>query len=70
MKYTVGIVAVEGRLTLCVFPVLSEAVTKKCCDFCGHREYYFRSGFSTLQGVGVLVASKAVYGMSMRYTVG
>jgi hypothetical protein len=32
--------------TLCVFPVLSVVVMEKCCDACGDREYYLRSGFS------------------------
>jgi hypothetical protein len=31
--------------TFCVFPVFSVAVMEKCCDACGDREYYFRSGF-------------------------
>jgi hypothetical protein len=39
--------------TFCVFPVFSVAVMEKCCDACGDGEYYFRSGFSALQGDGV-----------------
>jgi hypothetical protein len=38
--------------TFCVFPVFSVAVMEKCCDACGDGEYYFRSGFSALQGDG------------------
>jgi hypothetical protein len=36
------LVAVQRRLTLCVFPVFSVAVMEKCCDACGDGEYYFR----------------------------
>jgi hypothetical protein len=54
------LVTVERRLTFCVFPVFSVAVMEKCCDACGDGEYYFRSGFSTLQGDGVSEASKGV----------
>jgi hypothetical protein len=67
---TLRCVTVEGRRTLCVFPVFSVAVMEKCCDACGDGEYYFRSGFSTLQGDDVSEASTAVEGKSMRYTVG
>jgi hypothetical protein len=56
--------------TFCVFPVFSVAVMEKCCDACGDGEYYFRSGFSTLQGDGVSEASTAVDRKSMGHTVG
>jgi nitrate reductase NapE component len=59
------LVTVERRLTLCVFPVFSVAVMEKCCDACGDGEYYFRSGFSTLQVDGVSEASSAVDRKSM-----
>jgi hypothetical protein len=39
--------------TFCVFPVFSVADMEKCCDDCGDREYYFRSGFSASEGAGV-----------------
>jgi hypothetical protein len=48
--------------TFCAFPVFSVAVMEKCCDACGEGEYYFRSGFSTLEGDGVAAASTAVDG--------
>jgi hypothetical protein len=54
------LVAVECRLTLCVFPVFSMTVMEKCCDACGEGEYYLWSGFSTIQGDGVSEASTAV----------
>jgi hypothetical protein len=56
--------------TFCVFPVFSVAVMEKCCDACGDGEYYFRSGFSALQGDGVSEASTAVDRMSTGHTVG
>jgi hypothetical protein len=40
----------RSKPTFCVFSVLNVAVMEKCCDACGHREYYFRSGFSALWG--------------------
>jgi hypothetical protein len=52
------------------FLVFSVAVMEKCCDACGDGEYYFRSGFSTLQGDGVQGASSAVDRKSMGHTVG
>jgi hypothetical protein len=56
--------------TFCVFRVFSVAVMEKCCDACGDGEYYFRSGFSELQGDGVSEASTAVDGKSMGHTFG
>jgi hypothetical protein len=56
--------------TFCVFPVFSVAVMEKCCDACGDGEYYFRSGFSELQGDTVSEASTAVDGKSMGHTFG
>jgi hypothetical protein len=56
--------------TFCVFPVFSVAVMEKCCDACGDGEYYFRSGFSALQGDGVSEASTAVDRKSTGHTVG
>jgi hypothetical protein len=56
--------------TFCVFRVFSVAVMEKCCDACGDGEYYFRSGFSELQGDTVSEASTAVDGKSMGHTVG
>jgi predicted nucleic-acid-binding Zn-ribbon protein len=43
----------RSKPTFCVFSVLNVAVMEKCCDACGHGEYYFRSGFSTLWGAAV-----------------
>jgi hypothetical protein len=37
----------------CIFPVFSMAVMEMCFDACGDVDYYFRSGFSVLQGAGV-----------------
>jgi hypothetical protein len=55
------LVSYSGRTpTFCVFPVFSVAVMEKCCDACGDGEYYLRSGISTLQGDGVLVAPTAL----------
>jgi hypothetical protein len=48
----------------------SVAVMEKCCDACGDGEYYFRSGFSALQGDGVSEASSAVDRKSTGHTVG
>jgi hypothetical protein len=45
------------------------AVMEKCCDGCGDWEYYFRSRFSALEGVGVSEASVAVDRKSMGFTV-
>jgi hypothetical protein len=60
--------------TLCVFfcvvPFISLAVIGKCCDACGDGRYYFRSGFSASEGVGVQVASIAVDRKSMGPTLG
>jgi hypothetical protein len=65
------LVSYSGKTpTFCVFPVFSVAVMEKCCDACGDGEYYFRSGFSTLQGDGVSEASTAVDRKSMRHIVG
>jgi hypothetical protein len=33
--------------TFCVFSVFGVAAMEKCCDACGDRKYYFRSGFSS-----------------------
>jgi hypothetical protein len=60
----------EKTRTFCVFLVISVAVIEKCCDACGVGEYYFRSGFSALQGVNVSEASTAVDQMSTGHTVG
>jgi hypothetical protein len=43
--------------TLCVFPVFSVAVMKKCCDVCGDGEYYCRLSFLASQGAGVSEAT-------------
>jgi hypothetical protein len=56
----VWLVTVERRHTLCELPVFRAAVMEKCCDACGDGECYLRTGFSTLQGDGVLVAPKSV----------
>jgi nitrate reductase NapE component len=57
----IRLVSYSGKTpTFCVFPVFSVAVMEKCCDACGDGEYYFRSGFSALQGDGVSEASTAV----------
>jgi hypothetical protein len=50
----IRLVSYSGKTpTFCVFPVFSVAVMEKCCDACGDGEYYFRSGFSTSQGVDI-----------------
>jgi hypothetical protein len=60
--------------TLCVFfcvvPLISMTVMGKCCDACGDGKYYFRSGISASEGVGVQVTSIAVDLKSMGPTVG
>jgi hypothetical protein len=56
--------------TSCVFPVFSVAVMGKCCEARGDVEYYFRSGFLTIQIDGVLEASNAVDRKSTGHTVG
>jgi hypothetical protein len=43
---------------------------EKYCDACDDEEYYFRSRFSALEGVGVSEASIAVDRKSMGHTVG
>jgi hypothetical protein len=53
---------------LCISSI-SVAVMEKCCDACGDGEYYFRSGFSASEGVGVTDASIVVDRTSMGYTV-
>jgi hypothetical protein len=59
-------VAVQRRLTLCVFPVFSVAVMEKCCDACGDGEYYFRSSLFDVTGMSVCSeASAAVDRKSM-----
>jgi nitrate reductase NapE component len=71
-RKSMGHTVVSGRgktPTFCVFPVFSVAVMEKCCDACGDGEYYFRSGFSALQGDGVSEASTAVDRKSMGHTV-
>jgi hypothetical protein len=70
MGHTVGERYSGKTPTFCVFHVFSVAVMEKCCDACGDGEYYFRSGFSTLQGDGVSEASTAVDRKSMGHTVG
>jgi hypothetical protein len=63
-------VSYSGRTpTFCVFPVFSVAVMEKCCDACGDEKYYFRSGFSALQGDGVSEASTAIDRKSTGHTV-
>jgi hypothetical protein len=48
-RFDIRLVSFSGRTrTFCVFPVFSVAVMEKCCDACGVREYYLRSGFSAL----------------------
>jgi hypothetical protein len=57
---------------LCIFLCLScicMAVMGKCCDACGDREYYFRSGFLATEGAGVSEASTAVDRKSLGFTV-
>jgi hypothetical protein len=50
-RWDIRWVSGRGRTpTFCVFHVFSVAVMEKCCDACGDGEYYFRSGFSALQG--------------------
>jgi hypothetical protein len=66
---TVGELSWKAQ-TFCVFPVFSVAVMEKFCDACGDGEYYFRSGFSALQGDGVSEASSAVDRKSTGHTVG
>jgi hypothetical protein len=56
--------------TFCVFPVFSVAVMEKCCDACGDGEYFFRSGFSTLQCDGVQGVTTAFDRRSMGHMVG
>jgi hypothetical protein len=51
------------------FLVFSVAFMQKCCDACGYGEYYFRSGFSASEFVGVSAASIAIDRMSMGHTV-
>jgi hypothetical protein len=60
----------EKTATFCVFPEFTVVVMEKCCDACGDGEYYFRSGFSALQGDGVSEAMTAVDRESMRHTTG
>jgi hypothetical protein len=55
--------------TLCVFPVFSVAVMEKCCDACGDRKYYFRSGWLASQGACVSRATIADHRQSMGQTV-
>jgi hypothetical protein len=70
-RWDIRLVSYSGKTpTFCVFRVFSVAVMEKCCDACGDGEYYFRSGFSTLQGDGVSEASTAVDRKSMGHTVG
>jgi hypothetical protein len=56
--------------TFCVFRVFSVAVMEKCCDACGDGDYYFRSGYLTLQGDSVQGASTAENWKSMGHTLG
>jgi hypothetical protein len=60
----------EKTPTFCVFPVFSVTVMEKCCDAFGDMEYYFRSGFSTLQTDGVSLASTGVDRKSIGHTLG
>ena len=61
----------ERRGLSVYFCVFSVAVMEKCCDACGDGEYYFRSGFSALQGGdGVSEASSAVDRKSTGHRVG
>jgi nitrate reductase NapE component len=70
-RFDIRLVSYSGRTpTFCVFPVFSVAVMEKCCDACGDGEYYFRSGFSALQGDNVSEASTAVDRKSTGHTVG
>jgi predicted N-acetyltransferase YhbS len=70
-RWDIRLVSYSGKTpTFCVFPVFSVAVMEKCCDACGDGEYYFRSGFSALQGDGVSEASTAVDRKSTGHTVG
>jgi hypothetical protein len=67
----IRLVSYSGKTRLSVFfLVFSVAVMEKCCDACGDGEYYFRSGFSTLQGENVQGASSAVDRKSRGHTVG
>jgi hypothetical protein len=36
-----------------VFPSICMAVMAKCCDACGDKDFYFRSGFSASEGADV-----------------
>jgi hypothetical protein len=56
--------------TFCVFPVFSKAVLEKCCDACGDRKYYFRSGYMATEHANNSEASAAVDRKSMEHTVG
>ena len=57
------------KATLLVFSVICMAVLEKLCDACGDEEYYFLSGFSALEVVGVSAASIAVDWRSMGHTL-
>jgi hypothetical protein len=67
--HTVGELQWKDPDFLCI-SVFSVAVMEKCCDACGDGEYYFRSGFSKLQGVNVSQATSAVDRKSRGHTVG
>jgi hypothetical protein len=70
-RWDIRLVSNGGKTpTFCVFPVFSVAVILKCCDACGDEECYFRSGFLSLQGDGVSVASTDVNEKSIGHTVG
>jgi hypothetical protein len=43
----------RSKPTFFLFSVLNVAVMEKCCDACGHGEYYFRSGIPALWGAVV-----------------
>jgi hypothetical protein len=56
--------------TFSVFSVFGAAVKEKCCDACGDRKHYFRSGFMATENANNSEASAAVDRKSMEHTVG
>jgi hypothetical protein len=70
-RWDIRLVSYSGKTPTCLyFLVFSVAVMEKCCDACDDEEYYFRSGFSKLQGENVSGASSAVDRKSRGHTVG
>jgi hypothetical protein len=56
--------------TFCVFSIFGAAVKEKCCDACGDRKYYFRSGYMATENAINSEASAAVDRKSMEHTMG